>query len=66
LRPKAVGWMPALCGLQTKQRGPDPTRHLYGREPFRWIQIVLTALVNDAKVALLLRIVIGDDPVDLV
>ncbi len=62
--------MSQLCGFKasrpTKKRGSDPTRNLYGSEPFRWVQIVLTALVNDAKVALPRRVLIWDNSVDLV
>lgn len=62
--------MSGLCGLQasrpTKKWGSDPTRNLYGREPFRRVQIVLAALVNDTEVALPRRVLIGDDSVDLV
>jgi len=67
---KAAGWMSGLCGLQasqpTKQRSSDPTRNLYGCEPFGRVQIVLAAFVNDPKVALSRRVLIGDDSVDLV
>jgi hypothetical protein len=49
-----------------KKRGSDPTWDRNGSEPFRRIKIVLAALVDDPKVALPRRVLIGDDAINLV
>jgi len=62
--------MEGLGGLppsrSAKKRGSDPTRDLNGSEPFGRVEIVLAALVDDPKVTLPRRVLIGDDPIDLV
>jgi hypothetical protein len=62
--------MAGLRGLKpsipTKERRPDPARQLDGSKPFRWVQIVLAALIDDPQVTLPRRVFIGKDSIDLV
>jgi hypothetical protein len=69
-RPNAVGGMSGLCGLKPSQsaqeRGSDTTRHRNGDEPLCRVKIILSAFVDDPKVALPRRALVGDGSIDLV
>src|SRR5687768_9155343 len=49
-----------------QERGPDRGRHLDRDEAIGGEEIVLTALVDDSKIAVPLGVVIGEHGVDLV
>jgi len=50
----------------TKKRRPNPARQVNGGEPFRRVEIVLAAFVDDPQITFSRGVFIGKDSIDLV